>query len=75
MRRTEAIEAAEILGRNARINGTAKAPAQCRELQPILKEFSRPIGESDGAFLAILKSWNKGYAAEDKRITDDELSK
>lgn len=49
---------AESFGRDAFKLGTAKAPFQCKQLAPMLRKHSGPIGT--GIIDLLCKAWAKG---------------
>lgn len=51
---------AESYGWYARKEGTASAPAQCKDLQPLLAKYNGPVGSSS-VLLALLQAWSRGY--------------
>ena len=53
---------AEGFGWQARKSGTAKAPDQCKNFEPLLKKYNGPIGgELSKVLFALLDAWNRGF--------------
>lgn len=53
---------AEGFGWQARKDGTAKAPAQCKNIAPLLKKYNGPVGgELSKVLCALLDAWNRGF--------------
>lgn len=52
---------AEGFGWQACKEGTAKAPAQCKNLAPLLTKHNGPVGTT--IILPLLDAWNRGFHA------------
>jgi len=54
-----ALVAAEGFGWQARKCGACKAPAQCRAVMDLVKDYQGQAGMT----LALLRAWNRGFAS------------
>lgn len=55
---------AEGLGWQARKDESAKAPAQCKSLAPLLTKYNGPVGgKLSKVVFALLDAWNRGFQA------------
>lgn len=52
---------AEGFGWQACKEGTARAPAHCKNLAPLLTKHGGPVGST--IVLELLKAWNRGFHA------------